>query len=130
MTPSRLFWPAVACVLAVVGVLEVRSARGETQTWDEGIHISAGYTYLARGDYGWNMEHPPLAKLISALPLTRLHLDVPAPAFNGKARDQVGYGLEFLYHNKAHADTILIAARSANIVLTLLFAAAVAWWTH
>ena len=44
MTIRHLFWPAVASILAIVGVLEVRSARGETQTWDEGIHISAGYS--------------------------------------------------------------------------------------
>jgi hypothetical protein len=124
------FWAAVACVAAVAGALEVRSARNETQTWDEGIHISAGYTYLQRGDYSWNMEHPPLVKLVSALPLAWLHLDVPAPAADGKRRDQVQYGIEFLYRNRVHADTILIAARSANILLTLLFVAAVAWWTR
>ena len=124
---SRLFWPAVACVAAVAGSLEIRSALAETQTWDEGIHISAGYTYLLRGDFSWNMEHPPLVKLVSALPLTRLHLDVPAPVFQGKRRDQVQYGVDFLYHNRAHADAILMAARSANILLTLLFAAALAW---
>jgi hypothetical protein len=129
MTVARLFWPAVACVAAVVGTLEVRSALGETQTWDEGIHISAGYAYLARGDYSWNIEHPPLVKLISALPLTVLRLNVPSPVFEGKRRDQVQYGIDFLYHNRAHADSILMAARGANILLTLLFAAALAWWT-
>jgi hypothetical protein len=130
MMLSRLFWPAVACVAAVVGVLEVRSALGETQTWDEGIHISAGYTYLTRGDYSWNMEHPPLVKLVSTLPLTWLHLDVPEPVADGKRRDQVQYGIEFLYRNRVHADTILIAARSANILLTLLFIVALGWWTR
>ena len=69
MTIRHLFWPAVAAILAIVGVLEVRSARGETQTWDEGIHISAGYSYLKLGDYSWNVEHPPLVKMVSALPL-------------------------------------------------------------
>jgi hypothetical protein len=127
---ARVFWPAVACVVAVVGILEVRSALDETQTWDEGIHISAGYTYLVRGDYSWNVEHPPLVKLISALPLTALHLDVPSPVFEGKRRDQVRYGIDFLYHNRVHADSILMAARSANILLTLLFAVALAWWTR
>jgi hypothetical protein len=130
MNIARVFWPAVACVAAVVGTLEIRSALCETQTWDEGIHISAGYAYLARGDYSWNIEHPPLVKLISALPLISLHLDVPSPVFEGKRRDQVQFGIDFLYHNQVHADSILMAARSANILLTLLFAAALAWWTR
>ena len=55
MTIRHLFWPAVAAILATVGALEVRSARGETQTWDEGIHIVAGYSYLKLGDYSWNV---------------------------------------------------------------------------
>jgi hypothetical protein len=130
MTVGGLFWPAVACVAAVAGSLEVRSALNETQTWDEGIHISAGYTYLRRGDYSWNMEHPPLVKLVSALPLAWLGLDVPAPFADGKRRDQVQYGIQFLYRNRVHADTILMAARSANILLTLLFMAGLAWWTR
>jgi hypothetical protein len=130
MAVNRWFWPVVVCVAAVVGTLEVRSAMDETQTWDEGIHISAGYTYLQRGDYSWNIEHPPLVKLVSALPLTWLHLVVPAPAANGKPRDQVQYGIEFLYRNRVHADTILMAARGANILLTLLFVVALAWWTR
>jgi len=101
MNTARLFWPAVACVIAAVGTLEVRSALGETQTWDEGIHISSGYTYLARGDYSWNMEHPPLAKLMSALPLMVLHLEAPAPVLEGTRSDLAGYGLDFLYPNRA-----------------------------
>ena len=71
MTVSRIFWPVVAAIVAAAGIVAVRSALGETQTWDEGIHISAGYSYLTLGDYSWNVEHPPLVKLVCALPLRR-----------------------------------------------------------
>ena len=130
MRIRHLFWPAVAAILAIVGTLEVRSARGETQTWDEGIHISAGYSYLKLGDYSWNVEHPPLVKIVSALPLALMGLTAERYEPGGKRKDQVHYGIDFLYKNRRHADSILIAARSANILLTLLFAAAVAWWTR
>ena len=130
MTIRHLFWPAVASILAIVGVLEVRSARGETQTWDEGIHISAGYSYWKFGDFSWNVEHPPLVKMVSALPLTLMGLTSERNEADGKRKDQVRYGIDFLYKNRRDADTILIAARSANILLTLLFAVAVAWWTR
>jgi hypothetical protein len=113
-----------------VGALEVRSARGETQVWDEGIHISAGYSYLTLGDYSWNVEHPPLVKIVSALPLTLMGLAAEPYGADGKRKDQVRYGIDFLYKNRRDADSILFAARSANILLTLLFAAAVAWWTR
>src|SRR5580765_122453 len=130
MTIRHLFWPAVASILAIVGVLEVRSAMGETQTWDEGIHISAGYSYLAFGDYSWNVEHPPLVKMVSALPLRFMSLSAQRSDGEGKRKDQVRYGVDFLYKNRLHADSILLAARSANILLTLLFIVAVAWWTR
>ncbi len=130
MTIRHLFWPAVAAVLAIVGALEVRSAKEETQTWDEGIHIVAGYSYLKLGDYSWNVEHPPLVKMVSALPLALMGLTAEPYGPDGKLKDQVRYGIDFLYKNRRDADSILIAARSANILLTLLFAATVAWWTR
>jgi hypothetical protein len=130
MNIRNLFWPAVAAILAIVGTLEVRSARGETQTWDEGIHIVAGYSYLKLGDYSWNVEHPPLVKMVSTLPLAMMGLTAEPNAPDGKRKDQVQYGIDFLYKNRRDADSILFAARSANILLTLLFACALAWWTR
>jgi hypothetical protein len=103
---------------------------GETQTWDEGIHISAGYSYLTLGDYSWNIEHPPLVKMVSALPLRFLGLSINPIDPEGKRKDQIRYGVDFLYKNRVHADTILIAARAPNILLTLLFTIAIAWWTR
>ena len=44
-------------------------ARRESQTWDEGCHILAGYSYWTRGDFGVNREHPPLVKLLASFPL-------------------------------------------------------------
>src|SRR5215471_11225432 len=113
MTLDRIFWPVAGLLVITAGILEVRSALGETQTWDEGIHISAGYAYVTRGDYSWNMEHPPLVKTMSALPLRFLGLEAHPYEPDGKRLDQVAYGVNFLYSNKRHADTILIAARSA-----------------
>jgi len=120
----------VAIVLGTVGALEVWSALGETQTWDEGIHLVAGFTYLTQGDYSWNQEHPPLAKIMSALPLTRMHLEAHRTAPDGKLRDEVQYGIDFLYRNRASGDAILIAGRGATMLLSVLFLAAVAWWTR
>ncbi len=130
MRLNRFFWPMVGLFVISAGYLEVRSALGETQTWDEGIHISAGYSYLTRGDYSWNKEHPPLVKMMSALPLLFLGLETHPYDSAGKLRDQVAYGIDFLYHNRRSADTILIAARAPTILLTLLFTIGFAWWVR
>jgi Dolichyl-phosphate-mannose-protein mannosyltransferase len=130
MIRDRVFWPLVGLLAVSAGYLEVRSVLGETQTWDEGIHISAGYAYLTRGDYSWNMEHPPLVKIMSAVPLLFLGLESKPFEPDGKRKDQVHYGIDFLYHNRRSADTILIAARSPTILLTVLFTFAFAGWVR
>lgn len=41
-------------------------------TYDEPFLVTAGYTYLTRGDFRLNVEHPPLVKTLLALPLLAL----------------------------------------------------------
>ncbi|MGA3098893.1 MAG: glycosyltransferase family 39 protein [Bryobacteraceae bacterium] len=130
MKLHRYFWPAVACAIAAAGTLEVTSALGETQTWDEGIHISAGYAYLTRGDFRWNDEHPPLVKLMSAMPLKGLGLALPVDSEAWRKNDEIRLGIELLYHSPISADRILFAARSMTMLLSLLFLASLAWWTR
>jgi hypothetical protein len=122
-----LFWLMLAAIVAAAGTLELASAVQETQTWDEGIHISAGYAYLMRGDFRWNQEHPPLAKILAALPLLPLRLELPVHAASWKKLDETQMGIDFLYHNRAPADTILMRARGSVMLLSLLFLIAVAW---
>jgi predicted membrane-bound dolichyl-phosphate-mannose-protein mannosyltransferase len=54
------------------------SVRHQSQTFDEACHIFAGYRYWKNFDFGINPEHPPLVKLVAALPLLRLPLRTPA----------------------------------------------------
>ena len=55
---------ALAALLLILAAELAFSARRESQTVDEGIHIYAGYRHWC-GDYGINPEHPPLAKLVA-----------------------------------------------------------------
>jgi hypothetical protein len=45
------------------------AARRESVTIDEVAHIGAGVSYLQRLDMRMNEEHPPLAKVLAAVPL-------------------------------------------------------------
>jgi hypothetical protein len=121
------FWVILATVLIASGVIELLSALRETQTWDEGIHLSAGYAYLTRGDFRWNQEHPPLAKLLCALPLLLFHPELPVDSEGWRKLDETQMGIDFLYHNRAPADSLLFAARAVTMLLSLLFLVAVAW---
>lgn len=64
--------PILAFVLIAVG-----SVRQKSPTYDELIHLFAGYSYLKWGDFRANPEHPPLAKALAALPLLALDLEDP-----------------------------------------------------
>jgi len=63
--------PAVAAALLLIlmGILAGGAARRESITVDEVAHIGAGVSYLQKLDLRMNSEHPPLAKVLAALPL-------------------------------------------------------------
>jgi 4-amino-4-deoxy-L-arabinose transferase-like glycosyltransferase len=125
------FWILAAALISIMGAAQVTSAFDETATWDEPVHLAAGYSYLAAGDYTMNPEHPPLAKMLCALPLRLFYkpkLDTHSPEWKNSQFREVGNN--FLYLNTTDSERLLYSARSVNIALTLLFAAFVAWWTR
>jgi hypothetical protein len=69
MQQSRNTYFAVAALLATMAVLAGGAARRESVTVDEVAHIGAGVSYLQKLDLRMNEEHPPLAKVLAAIPL-------------------------------------------------------------
>ena len=63
------------------------SALRESVTFDEVAHIGAGVSYLQRLDLRLNEEHPPLPKLLAALPLAvrGAHADYSHLSWTGSA---------------------------------------------
>ena len=64
--PSRLL---AGLLLALMAVLAGGAALRESVTVDEVSHIGAGVSYLQKLDLRMNPEHPPLPKVLAALPL-------------------------------------------------------------
>ena len=56
-------------LLALMALLADGAARRESVTFDEVAHIGAGVSYLQKQDMRMNEEHPPLAKVLAAVPL-------------------------------------------------------------
>ena len=94
--------------------------RRETQTWDEGCHIFAGYSYWTRADFGMNPEHPPFIKLLATAPLLPLALQVPAHEKVFSKEQDFTTSARFVYSNDA--EKILFRTRIAAALLTLLLA--------
>lgn len=64
-------------LLLFMALLAGGAARRESVTIDEVAHVAAGVSYWQKLDMRMNQEHPPLAKLIAAIPLVvrRAHAD-------------------------------------------------------
>jgi hypothetical protein len=60
---------AVVLLLVMMAMLAGGAARHESITFDEVAHIGAGVSYLQKLDLRMNEEHPPLAKVLAAIPL-------------------------------------------------------------
>jgi hypothetical protein len=124
LTPGRQI--VILCGLALVlGVQLAAAVRQWSITSDEINHLHAGYRYLTCGDFGWNPEHPPLLKLVAALPLLTMHVNDPAPAAcgmpNSKAIDfHVGH--DFIF---ANSERMLMAGRAAASVFVFALLALV-----
>ncbi len=107
----------VGLLLAIFVAELLLSVRQDSQTFDESNHLYAGYSYWKRGDFGINPEHPPLVKLVAALPLLPLRLAVQPPLnIFFRAAGGAG-GLKFLYSHDA--DSLLFRARVGASVFAL-----------
>ncbi len=107
----------VACLIAVFVLQLWLSVRRTSQTWDEGDHIFAGYMSWVRGDFGLNPEHPPLVKLVAALPLLPLKLNVPRVENRFFKNEAFEDGRDFVFGN--NPDMILARARTAASLFAL-----------
>jgi len=65
----RLIPVAVVSLLLLMALLAGGAALRQSVTVDEIAHIGAGVSYLQKLDLRLNEEHPPLAKVLAALPL-------------------------------------------------------------
>ncbi len=116
----RYWWAAVVALFVVLAVELFVPARRQSQTPDEANHMLAGVRYWKNGDFGTNPEHPPLAKLVAALPI----LNVPSPPVVPYAQffkmENFSSGSEFLYTHDA--DGMLWRARAAISFFTFVLA--------
>jgi Dolichyl-phosphate-mannose-protein mannosyltransferase len=66
---GTIFLVAAGVLLIFMAMLAGGAALRESVTVDEVAHIGAGLSYLQRLDLRLNEEHPPLPKVLAALPL-------------------------------------------------------------
>ncbi|AXC15918.1 hypothetical protein ACPOL_6706 [Acidisarcina polymorpha] len=111
---------AVTVLLLVFTLQLVHVARVYSANWDEAHHLYDGYNIWTKHDYRLNAEVPPLVKLTAALPLLRMHLQVPPDLGKSQGLEAFLDGRLFVFGNGG--DRVLFPARMACMLFALLLA--------
>jgi len=105
--------------------------RASAPTYDEAMHLAAGYSYLVTGDFRMERQNPPLLKTWLALaPWIIYRLPFAPDAEDWRQGNDYRIGQRFLYRSTVPADRMLEAARLANLFLGALLIALAAWWAY
>jgi dolichyl-phosphate-mannose-protein mannosyltransferase len=115
--PHWLLPVVVVALLGEMAFAMISAAVAQSPGTDEPVYIGTAVVYLEQHSLRYNVEHPPLGKLImeSGLWFAHPRLD---PAFSG---DEWALGEHVLFHTGNDAARLLLFARLPIIVLTLLF---------
>jgi hypothetical protein len=133
--PSRRLIASVLAVFAAVFItLSVASHSRMSATWDEPMHLAAGYMALAEGDHRVDPSHPPFIRMWAALPLLAMDVNVDRAALSrASAPESTGDAYEFarqfvFVHNDA--DRLLFASRTMIVVWGVVLGILVFAWAY
>lgn len=104
-------------------------------TWDEPIHLTAGYVALTSQDFRVDPSHPPLLRMWAALPLLAMgpiavdprSIDAANPVL--WLQDAYAFAHRFMYVDN-DADRMLRAARAMVVLLGVILGAMVFAWAY
>ncbi|HTC93386.1 MAG TPA: glycosyltransferase family 39 protein [Terriglobales bacterium] len=134
MVPGKVWWrkweyAAVFLLLALMAVLAIAGSRQQSPTYDEVVHVPSGLSYLQKHDARLNLEHPPLLKIIAALPLlfsdARANYNDRSWCGAGGLDCQWTFGKRFFTEWNRDPAHIVFLARLPMIFLALCFGLAV-----
>ena len=114
-------------LLGIMLFLSGGTALRESATFDEIAHVGAGLSYWQRLDLRLNPEHPPLGKLLAALPLALrgTYADYSSPSWNLAADFFPALIAEWIFGDAVLGrwnawQPTLLWARLPMLILTLL----------
>ena len=114
---------AVVAILTLIASIRVASThRVFSATVDEPAHLAAGYEWF-NDEFLTDMTHPPLARVLGALPLRMQGL--PQPTKTG----MIDQGNQLLYHGDRYVKN-LARARMGNLVLLIVAIITLAAWAR
>ncbi len=142
MTKLRRFITPIMVIilLAILVVQLVVSAKTDSATADEPIHLLSGYATLTQHHMLFDPEHPFLVKAIAAIPLLWLQPHIPDQALDLQpTQTDIDYntyyqanqwGWELLFQGSDDPYQVLFAARVMMMFITLGLALVLFWWAR
>lgn len=117
----RKHW--VPCAVVALLIIQVAQftyvVHRESLTFDEGDHSFSGYMMWKTGDYGLNPEHPPLVKLLAAVPT--LGKNLWTPPLQGRFFKTEAYldGRDWLARNDGASQRLVFQMRRMTGLLAI-----------
>ena len=130
---SRLMqWCAVAVLLLLYWVMAVSATREKCTTFDEPLHLTAGYSQLITGDYRLLPGQGSLPQKWAALPLLWLRPTFPPTTGNRDWQESSHFGLgnSFFYKLGNDPAALLLAGRMMIAILGAALALTVFLWAR
>lgn len=125
---------AIAACLALVAWFWSRGERfldANGPTFDEPVHLAAGYSYWTTGSFRLNREDPPLLKLLWAAPVVLVDPSLyPADVAAATGDDPWHVGTALLFHSGKPPRELLDPARRVNLALGCGVVLLAGWWAY
>jgi hypothetical protein len=123
---------AVLCLLAFL-VMGVIAARTHTPTVDEFVYLPAGYYHLRTGDLTFDSSNPPLVKMLMAVPLLAMDLELdrdPRWRDNRTGWAPWTFGTRFMETNTTRYLDAFFAGRCVVLLFGVVTGALAWWWAR
>lgn len=120
-------------IVLVSLVLAITSLWDDSFVVDEIPHVGAGYSYIQKGDYRLNPEHPPLAKDLAGLALSFLAVDQSAFStqyWNSDINGQWYFGRMLIYTPLNVVDAITRTAKTSMLLFFILSTVLIYKWAN
>lgn len=112
----------------IISLQAIPSLLQESPTFDEVMRQLPGYLSLSRGNYALHMDHPPLVKLITSLPLFLTEINLPPTPKEWTDLARWRFAHDFLF-NGNNADRLVLLGRLSLFPLFLLLGFFVYTWS-
>jgi hypothetical protein len=122
-------WGILALFFALILLQAIPSLWQESATFDEIMRQLPGYLQLTAGEYRTHTEHPPLIKMLAALPLLFMDVRIPPVPVLWSDWARWKWHQDFLYVAN-DADRLVLFGRLAVLPLTLMLGCFVFRWSR